>query len=427
MRHTRCLIEEGTTLTTQTSQTSHTQTQTQASTGRAARSASARKPKAPALPALPLDLVLDEYERDLRRGRLSEKTVRNYAQILRLASRFWEEQLGRQPTLDDFTLRHVETFQDHLIERGQLPTSRRAASGSELSTETIRTYLRALKVFSSWLAAPKQRYTPEHRLALLTLPRSEDTFKLPLEHQEVQALLDVCDAQTVWGSRDLAILLTYLDGGLRAMDLAHLQVGEVNLETGTLFIAAGKGRKSRNVTIGEHTKRILRRYAFLRDASAGHKAEAEAPFFQNKHGRAFGYEGLRTLLRRIKRQAGVERVFLHLLRHTSAVRTLEVPGSDLITLQEKLGHADIATTRRYIRMTTATLSERQRAFSPIDHLQPRGLMRLVPPDRGELRFYHKRTASGASQGAPQGAAKTTLPSAQPAQPTSTPVLEESES
>ena len=73
----------------------HTHTHTQASTRQAARPTSARTPKAPALPALRLDLVIDEYERDLRRGRLSEKTVRNYAQILRLATRFWEEQLGR--------------------------------------------------------------------------------------------------------------------------------------------------------------------------------------------------------------------------------------------------------------------------------------------------------------------------------------------
>src|SRR5258708_36939588 len=130
------------------------------------------------------------------------------------------------------------------------------------------------------------------------------------------------------------------------MDLAYLHVGQVNLETGTLFIASGKGNKSRTVTIGDHTKRILRRYAFLRDASTGHKAEADAPFFQNKHHRAFGYEGLRTLLRRIKRQAGGERAFLHLLRHTSAVRTLEVPGSALLTLHGSLGPAHTPTTRR---------------------------------------------------------------------------------
>src|SRR5262249_62338475 len=125
-------------------------------------------------------------------------------------------------------------------------------------------------------------------------------------------------------------------------------------------------------------------------------AEADAPFFQTKLGRAFSYEGLRTLLRRIKRQAGVERAFLHLLRHTSAVRTLEVPGSDLITLQEKLGHSDISTTRRYIRMTTATLSDRQRAFSPIDHLQPRGLLRLAPPDKEPLPCYRKRAPQAGS-------------------------------
>jgi integrase/recombinase XerD len=380
---------------------SHTRTAPDAVTRRTTRSAAARTPK---LPALRLDLVIDEYERDLRRSRLSEKTVRNYAQVLRLTNRFWEEHLGRSPTLEDFTLRQAEVFQDHLLERGKLPTSRRYDTGPELSTESIRTYLRALKVFSSWLVAPKQRYTAENRLALLPLPKKEDTFRLPLEPHEVQALLDACDTLTVWGSRDLAILLTYLDGGLRAMDLAHLHVGEVNLETGTLFIASGKGRKSRTVTIGEHTKRMLRRYAFLRDAVASGKAETDAPFFQNKHGRAFGYEGLRTLLRRIKRQAGVERAFLHLLRHTSAVRTLEVPGSDLVTLQEKLGHADITTTRRYIRMTTATLSERQRAFSPIDHLQPKGLMRLVPPDKREVHFYRKRS--------PQASAKSTPPPTQ---------------
>ena len=157
-----------------------------------------RTPQRPKLPALRLNLAIDEYERDLRRGRLSEKTVRNYAQVLCLAGRYWEEQLGRPPTLDDFTLLHAEGFQDHLIVRGKLPTSRRYDTGPELSTESIRTYLRALKVFSSWLVAPKQRYTDDNRLELLPLPKKEDTFKLPLEPHEVQALLDACDTLTFW-------------------------------------------------------------------------------------------------------------------------------------------------------------------------------------------------------------------------------------
>jgi integrase/recombinase XerD len=348
-----------------------------------------REPKAK-LPPLRLDLALEEYARDLRRRDLSAKTIQTYRQILSLANRFWEERLARPPTVQDLTVRQGEAFLDHLLERGKLPQCHRLAEGRDFSPESLRSYIRALKVFSSWLAAPKQQYTRENQLALLAMPRKSETYKQPLDTPEVQELIEACDITTVNGTRDLAILLTFLDGGLRAADLQLLKVSQVNLETGKLFIAEGKGRKSRVVTLGDQARHLLRRYAFLRDAAAGAKASPDAPFFQNKYGRAFAYNGLRALLRRVKTRAGVERVFLHLLRHTSAVRTLEVPGADLVTLQEKLGHADIATTRRYIHMTQASLSERQRAFSPIDHLGVKGLMRLVAPEKTDGRFFHKR-------------------------------------
>src|SRR5262245_35779355 len=368
------------------------------------------KPPASRLPTLQLDLVIEEYERDCRRRSLSARTIRNYLQACYAACAYWQAELGRPPTLDDVTIRQAERYLDHLLERGKAPTSRRYDGDPTLSRESLRTYLRSLKVFSSWLAAPKQGYTEDNRLKLLQLPRKSETYKQPLEPDEVQALLDQCDTGTVWGTRDLAILLNYLDGGLRAMDLANLLVGDVNLETGQLFIAASKLHKSRSVTVGDTTRRMLRRYAFLRDASAGSKAATDAPFFQNKQRRKFGYEGLRRILTTIKRKAGVERAFLHLLRHTSAVRTLEVPGSDLVTLQEKLGHADITTTRRYIHMSTKTLSERQRAFSPIDHLRPAGLARLDPPTVQPPHYYRKRErASKPTQepsGAPEGAEET---------------------
>jgi integrase/recombinase XerD len=360
------------------------------------------------LPALRLDLALEEYERDLRRRELSPKTIRTYRQILTLALRFWEAQLDRPPTAADLTLKNGEAFLDHLLERGKLPQSHRLADGRDFSPESLRAYIRTLKVFSSWLAAPKQRYTKENQLQLLAMPRKSETYRQPLNQQEVQALIEVCDITTLNGTRDLAIVLTFLDGGLRASDLSHLRVGDVHLESGKLFISASKGRRSRTVTLGDQARHILRRYAFLRDATSGVKPSPDAAFFQTATGQAFRYSGHRALLRRVKERAGVERVFLHLLRHTSAVRTLEVPGADLVTLQEKLGHADITTTRRYIHMTEASLSERQRAFSPIDHLRVRGLMRLVAPEKTDGRRFHKRSqkpAAGAAEEPPAGKAE----------------------
>ena len=96
---------------------------------------------------------------------------------------------------------------------------------------------------------------------------------------------------------------------------------------------------------------------------------------------------------RLKKRAGVTRAFPHLLRHTSAIRTLEVPGSDLFTLKEKLGHADIATTLRYLNMTTEKLSERQRAFSPVDHLGVGGRKRAKPPEKTDGRLWHQLPAT----------------------------------
>jgi site-specific recombinase XerD len=358
------------------------------------------------MPALRLDLVLEEWERDLRRAECSAQTIRNYRKVLLLAIDFWSEWLGRMPTLDDFTVRAGEAFLDHLITRGKrsrwdverdpaLPPPTPSTVKS-LSVETLRTYVRTLKAFSGWLVAPKQRYTPDNRLQLLRMPRKSQTYRLPLEVNEMQALIHACDVTSALGSRDLAMLLLLLDGGLRAGEVIGLQVGHVNLDDGQVYIAEAKGRKSRQVTLGADTIRLLRRYAFFRDALAQVLAAPDVPFFQTSQGRAFQYETLRKWLVRLKTRAGVPRAFPHLLRHTSAVRTLEVPGSDLVTLQEKLGHADLATTRRYLHMTHEQLGQRQRAFSPVDHLSLDGLMRLVPPEKTDGKLFHRPKAKPSS-------------------------------
>ncbi|HEV8190573.1 MAG TPA: site-specific integrase, partial [Ktedonobacterales bacterium] len=122
-------------------------------------------------PALRLDLAIDEYERDLARRAISAETIRNYRKVLDLAFRFWQGQMGHLPTLDDITVRAGETFLDHLRERGQLSRCHGELREKPLSVETLRTYVRALKAFTGWLAAPKQRYTQDNRFELLPMPR----------------------------------------------------------------------------------------------------------------------------------------------------------------------------------------------------------------------------------------------------------------
>src|SRR5262249_54025471 len=134
----------------------------------------------PRPPAMALAWAIEEYERDLRRTGLAAKTIGDYHKLLHLALRRWESHLGPAPTLGGFTARRGEPFPDWLRSGGRLSRWHGAdPAGKPLSEETIRTYLRALKAFSSWLAAPKQHYTQENRLHLLALPKEPETYKLP--------------------------------------------------------------------------------------------------------------------------------------------------------------------------------------------------------------------------------------------------------
>src|SRR6185312_12191062 len=98
----------------------------------------------------------------------------------------------------------------------------------------------------------------------------------------------------------------------------------------------------------------LRRYAVMRDSQHGVIHSPEGPFFETVNRGFFSYYGLRSWLRRVSERAAVPRAHLYLLRHTSAVDTLDV-GADLRTLQLKLGHASIVTTQRYLNMASDRL------------------------------------------------------------------------
>ena len=133
------------------------------------------------------------------------------------------------------------------------------------------------------------------------------------------------------------------------------------------MVRRSKGKKPRLVAVGGDTMRALRRYALLRDSLDGADTSPQVPFFQTIHGTAFTYYGLRSWLRRLERDTGVSHVFLHLLRHTSAIETLDA-GADVRTVQLKLGHADIRTTQGYLNMAAEKIGQLQRAFSPVDRL-----------------------------------------------------------
>jgi integrase/recombinase XerD len=155
--------------------------------------------------------------------------------------------------------------------------------------------------------------------------------------------------------RDRALLELMYACGLRASEAIGLEVGDVDLETGVLR-ARGKGAKERLVPIGSAASRALVAYLGRgRPRLAGDRMEAT--LFLNHRGGRLTRQGLYKIVQRHARSAGLEgKMSPHTLRHTFATHLL-AGGCDLRSLQEMLGHADIATTQVYTHLSAERLKD----------------------------------------------------------------------
>lgn len=317
---------------------------------------------------LPLQALVDEFLYEVDET-LAAGTYRAYAVPLSLFVRYLRESLEHEPLLADLTVETVRSWSQLLRERPKQVRGGQAEGDGPISLASRRNYLRHLRAFANWLTKPPHHYLEDSPLRHYKLPRGEETAKVPIEPDALRTLLRRAEQEgdSVCGARGRALLLTLVDGGLRAREIISLSISDVSLKEGILVVRRSKGKKPRLVAVGGETVRALRRYALLRDSLEGASTTSQTPFFQTIHGTAFTYYGLRSWLRRLERDTGVSHVYLHLLRHTSAIETLDA-GADVRTVQLKLGHADIRTTQGYLNMAAEKVGQLQRAFSPVDRL-----------------------------------------------------------
>jgi len=334
-----------------------------------------------------LAALIEEFLVDCRARRLSPKTIRWYADNLRYFTD-WLAAQGESPRLSAFTLANGRRYSQWLAERtAKQPTFVSPSTGARrgvpvfhdtdrpLATPSVSAYLRTLKRFSAWLAAEEQGYTTKHVMAGLKLPKRPRTRKEPLTPKETEQVLAGYELRSPRGCRDFAILLTYLGTGLRASELTHLVLDDVHLNEAYLRVRAGKGNKTRAVSLPPEVVRALLRYR------QHHRPPSTDPhFFLAQGGGPLTYNAVKQLLVRARRKSGIERLHAHLLRHSFSVTALR-GGMDLMTLKETLGHADISTTSVYLSMSEQQLIEQQRKVNPLAGVTLPKSVRTAPSTR----------------------------------------------
>jgi integrase/recombinase XerD len=183
------------------------------------------------------------------------------------------------------------------------------------------------------------------------------TQKLPqvLSRDEVNRLLRAPQGTSAAALRDRALLEVLYACGLRASEAVGLALEDISLEDAFLR-ARGKGSKERLVPIGREAVSALRAYLTrARPALVGLRPERHV--FVNLRGGGLTRQGLYKIVQGHARAVGLaDRMSPHTLRHTFATHLL-AGGCDLRTLQEMLGHADIATTQLYTHLSTERLRD----------------------------------------------------------------------
>jgi len=188
--------------------------------------------------------------------------------------------------------------------------------------------------------------------------------KLPVvcSKEKIVDLLEIPTADDALYLRDKAILEMLYATGMRASEVAELTISDLNFSIGYLR-CFGKGKKERIIPIGKVAIKVTGLYLQdLRPRLA--RPQSRDFLFLSRTGRAMSRIDIWRMVKKYARRAGMpHNLTVHTLRHCFASHLLS-GGADLRSLQEMLGHVDIATTQIYTHVDQERLRSMHRQYHP---------------------------------------------------------------
>jgi site-specific recombinase XerD len=313
--------------------------------------------------------AIEAYLQDHEGANHSHKTLEWHATALGLLRRYLEEECA---------MTQVEEVDAPAIS-GWFASLRTVPSqrGKPRAERTVQTYARSARAFFRWL---RRRETLERNpFDQVAFPKVGRPLIQTIEPEEFEQLLQACAPPHEAGwlaeratARNHAMFWLFYDTGIRVSELCRLQVRDFDRKHGLLTVT-GKGSKQRRIAVGNTCQRHLLHYLDRHRPDEKELAEwgsaGEDHLFLSETRMPLTKNGVEMLFKRVRERAGIthKRISPHILRHTFAIHYL-VLGNDPFSLQELLGHEDMATVKLYMHMNDATIQAQKRKYSPGDHL-----------------------------------------------------------
>jgi len=275
---------------------------------------------------------------------LSPATLRDYKQKLKGFVNFCATISKTRP--EEITVHHIRLFLLKLQETCQ--------------AISVNDYYRVIKRFFNWMV--EEGVLAHSPMATIRPTKVPKKLIKPFDPGHIEDLLTLCDGKFL-GTRNRAIILTFLDTGLRLSELANIQLTDIDFERETIKVL-GKGAKERVVRISKKTQKALLKYLLVRND--------EYPcLWVSEERRPLTAWGIQLMIRKLGKRAGITgiRCSPHTFRHsfgTSALRN----GASPFEVQSLLGHSTLDMTRRYtatLNSETAVISHKR--FSPVESLK----------------------------------------------------------
>jgi len=283
----------------------------------------------------------------------SKLTIRNYRHYLEVFEKWYTTTLPGK-TVEDLNLALIRKYRVYLADKVD-------EKANPLQKVTQNYYVIALRSFLRFLARNDIKTLDSSKIEL---PKTESRSLKFLDREQVERLVTMPNTAEEAGVRDRAILELLFSTGLRVSELVKLNHEHINLERREFGII-GKGGRARVVFISDRAADWVERYLAMR-------TDGFKPLFI-RYSRGVEEEDggekmrltVRTIERIVKKYTLMARLpvdaTVHTMRHSFATDLL-MNGADLRSVQEMLGHKNIATTQIYTHITNKQLRDVHKAF-----------------------------------------------------------------
>lgn len=295
-----------------------------------------------------MEMKFDDIQADYRHylqvevgvGRL---TVESYTREIKQYLNYLN---SHKITLDQLTKDDIQAYIDE--------------RSSHTSATTLSHSMSVLRSFHHFLVL--DHYLEYDLSSDLKSPKRPDKLPSVLSVREMRIFLDQLDTSTPIHLRDKCIFELLYASGFRVSELCSLKMDQLHLQAG-MIQCLGKGNKERLVPLADSVIKLLEEY--LQIGRVALLKKRKSPYvFISQQGNPLSRQTVWQNLEKARQKCGMTKhLHPHQFRHSFATHMLE-NGADLRSIQELLGHENIATTTIYTHVTTKQISEEYRRFHP---------------------------------------------------------------